>query len=88
MTSAVLPTDCTHSLDPAGAVEIGIEDWLQIMRAEYLEMPGLHLTARQARRLWNLDAELCDALLDMLIADRFLRKTPNGAYARTEEIGQ
>jgi hypothetical protein len=29
------------------------------IRAEYLEMPGLRLTERQARRIWNLDASRC-----------------------------
>ena len=30
---------------------------------EYLEMPGLRLTAPQAQSLFGLDAETCDAVL-------------------------
>ena len=30
-------------------------DLLARIQMEYLEMPGLHLTSQQARRLWNLD---------------------------------
>lgn len=48
------------------------------VRAEYDEMPGLCLTRAQAQRLWGLEAESCDAVLDRLMASRFLRKTPRG----------
>ena len=54
--------------------------WLHVIEAEYLEMPGLRLTRPQARRLWNLDERTCDALLDALVAGRFLVKTTLGAY--------
>jgi hypothetical protein len=57
-------------------------EWLQIVRGEYLEIPGLNLTKKQFQRLWNLDPPMCDALLDALVAGRFLRVTPNGCYAR------
>ena len=53
---------------------------LEIVRAEYLEMPGLRLTGRQAQRLWALDAATCDALLDMLESTHFLRRSPRGDY--------
>ena len=53
---------------------------LEIVRAEYLEMPGLRLTGRQAQRLWALDAATCDALLDMLESTHFLRRSPMGDY--------
>lgn len=53
---------------------------LDIVRAEYLEMPGLRLTARQAQRLWALDAATCEALLDMLESTHFLRRSPRGDY--------
>jgi hypothetical protein len=52
------------------------------VRAEYLEMPGLRLTERQARRIWNLDERRCEAVLDALVADDFLRRTPDGAFIR------
>lgn len=59
--------------------------WLQLIRGEYLEMPGLHLTPNQARRLWNLDSVTCDALLDALVDARFLRRTLQGAYVRVDD---
>jgi hypothetical protein len=62
-------------------------DLIRMIRAEYLEMPGLQLTAPQVRRLWNLDADLCDALLEVLVTGRFLRRTPSGAYVRADAGG-
>jgi hypothetical protein len=57
-----------------------IHDWLRLIQAEYLEMPGLHLTKPQIQRLWRLEPHTCDALLDRLIAAEFLRKTSREAY--------
>jgi hypothetical protein len=51
-------------------------------RQEYLEMPGLLLTTRQASRLWNLDAAVCEALLSTLVLEEFLSRTGSGAYLR------
>jgi hypothetical protein len=60
-------------------------DWIPIIRAEYLEMPGLALTPRQVRRLWHLDTATCDKVLDRLVADHFLRHTAVDTYVRADE---
>jgi hypothetical protein len=57
-------------------------DWTDRVRAKYLEMPGLMLTRWQMRRLWLLDASLCDAVVDGLVASGFLWRRPNNTYAR------
>jgi hypothetical protein len=62
-----------------------VTDWLRLIRAEYLEMPGLHLTKPQIQRLWRLDSRLCDALLDALVSTEFLKKTPHEAYVLSGE---
>jgi hypothetical protein len=56
--------------------------WLERIRAEYLEMPGLHLTRRQAQRLWGLDESTCTAVLAALEQEKFLRRTRGGTYTR------
>ena len=56
--------------------------WVELMRAEYLEMPGLALSKPQARRLWGLDGDTCDLLLDEMVNAHFLRKTPQNLYVR------
>jgi hypothetical protein len=59
-----------------------IEQVLQRIQGEYLEMPGLRLTPAQARRLWGLDGDICDALLGALVDAKFLHKTRDGAFVR------
>ena len=54
------------------------------MQGEFLEMPGLRLTAAQARRLWGLDAATCSALLSALTEAKFLFRTRDGAFMRFE----
>jgi hypothetical protein len=58
--------------------------WLELIRAEYAEMPGLHLSKRQAQKLWRLDPESCDVLFSELEAAHFLRRTPTDAYIRAD----
>jgi hypothetical protein len=62
--------------------EITIPDWLRLIRAEYNEVPGLHLTKPQARNRWALDPWVCDALLNALVDAEFLRRTSDDAYVR------
>ena len=52
------------------------------IRGEYRAVPGLTLTATQARRLWGLDAPICDALLATLVQAGFLRRTTKGTFVR------
>jgi hypothetical protein len=55
---------------------------LRRIKAEYIEMPGLRLTAAQAGRLWGLDGPACLDLLERLITERFLQRRPDGTYSR------
>ena len=54
--------------------------WLRIIQSEYREMPGLSLTKPQMQRLWGIESEICEHLIDALVGSRILRKTPNGGY--------
>ena len=56
--------------------------WLQLIRGEYLEVPGLHLTRSQVQRLWGLDDVTCDEVVRRLVDTRFLRQTMTNAYVR------
>lgn len=62
------------------------EQVLLRIRAEYLEMPGLRLTDRQARRFWGLDETTCARVLDRLVQIHFLVRTPDGQYAKASEM--
>lgn len=61
-----------------------IDYMLQRIQGEYLEMPGLRLTAPQAQRLWGLDQEMCSALLGALVEARFLTRARDGSFVRME----
>ena len=52
-------------------------------RGEFLEMPGLRLTSAEACRLWRLDRNTCQQILDRLTRSGFLARTRRGAYLRT-----
>jgi hypothetical protein len=65
-----------------------MEDALTRLRAEYLEMPGLRLKARQVQRLCGIDQTICQSVLDALVDAKFLAVKSDGSYARltSEEV--
>jgi CheY-like chemotaxis protein len=50
------------------------------VRDEFGSLPGLALTAEQARLVFDLDRDMCDRILGALVAEGFLARTPQGAY--------
>ena len=59
-------------------------DVLRRVQGEYIEMPGLRLTIAQAQRLWGLDRAVCDSLFGALVEAKFLFRTRDGAFVRTD----
>ena len=57
---------------------------LNRIRAEFDYMAGLSLTPAQAYRLFHLDAATGDRLLGQLVESGYLRRLPDGSYARAE----
>ena len=57
-----------------------VDRWLEVIRTEYREMPGLHLSKPQVRRMWSLDVMTCDAVLEALEREHILRRTPTQTY--------
>lgn len=70
------------SSPPTPTVPAALAAELRRIRAEYEEMPGLHLTLPQAQRLWQLDAARCASLLEALVDVHFLKRTAMGGYVR------
>ena len=52
------------------------------MQTEWMEMPQLKITRRQAQRLWSLSNETCETAFATLIRKGFLVQAPDGAYMR------
>ena len=63
-----------------------LDDVIRRVQGEYIEMPGLRLTPAQAQRLWGLDRSACDALLDALVDAKFLLRTRDGAFVRSDQV--
>jgi hypothetical protein len=61
-----------------------LDEILRRVQGDFLEMPGLRLTADQAQRLWNLDRLVCEALLEALIDAHFLVRLRDGAVMRAD----
>ena len=62
-----------------------MQDVLTLIQMEYLEMPDLKLTLRQARRLFDLPLELCDNALRTLVSVGFLMQTRDGSFLRRDD---
>jgi len=56
------------------------DNLLDRIRAEYAEMPGLQLTLAQACRLWQVDVQTGEYLLEKLTHQNFLMRTKSGAF--------
>lgn len=47
---------------------------VRLIRAEFREMPGMHLTLMQAAKLWHLPIDRCASLLEALVREGFLAR--------------
>ena len=75
----------TLECEPSARVsQTDLRKLAELIRGEYLELPGLSLTAPQVQRLWNLDRDTCECLLDAMVRDRFLRQTADAQYVRSD----
>ena len=61
-----------------------VRRWIRLVQAEFVEMPGMHLSKRQAQRLWNLDPLSADIVFDALESAHFLRRTGSDMYIRAD----
>lgn len=55
------------------------------IRAEYLEMPGMRLTAAQVQRLSGVDIAICARVLEDLVRAQFLHMWPDGSYTKDSD---
>jgi len=61
---------------------LGHEEIIMRIAMDYIEMPDLKVTARQARRLWNVPAEACDRAPAALVERGFLVQSRTGTFLR------
>ena len=66
-------------------VIVSRQQLLRRICGEYLEMPGLGLTCKQAQRLWGIDEQTCVQILESLTQEKFLYRRDDGTYARLSD---
>ena len=74
------PNDCNH------CPEDSIADLLALIRAEYDEMPGLHLTPAQVCRLFGIEPHTGKTVMRMLVEAGVLTRTATGAFIRRRTL--
>jgi hypothetical protein len=52
------------------------------VRSEFIEIPGLRLSVSQAMRLWGLNRDECQQVIDALVRASFLKLTARGEVVR------
>ena len=63
-----------------------IDSLLCRIRAEFVEMPGLTLTERQAARLWQMTHDDAQNVLHALVDAHFLTRSDSGRYCRQSVV--
>ena len=77
------PTGSDNNDERAARVDVLIERAvIERLRAEFLEMPCMRLTAQQVQRLCGIERAVCQSVLDALVDAKFLCRKSDGAYAR------
>ena len=62
-----------------------VQQVIDRLRAEFVEMPGLRLSAEQVERLCGVEHTVCQLILDSLVDSKFLCRKPDGMYTRLTE---
>jgi hypothetical protein len=56
------------------------------VRAEFLDMPGMHLTPEQVERLSGAERATCKVVLDDLLRSGFFCVAADGSYCRVSAM--
>ena len=68
------------------AIAYDLEPWCELVRSEFVEVPGLRLTPSQAQKLWGLDERTCHRVLRRLMEANYLVPTEDGQFCRADQI--
>lgn len=62
------------------------DEILELIRREYLALPGLRLTEEQVCRIWGLEPVVCRTIMRTLVESRVLACAPDGRYVRADVL--
>jgi len=69
-----------------GRMPIELDEAIDLIREEYAEMPGLSMTCKQVRRVWDLSNEVCREALTALTGAGLLIENRDGSYVRATRV--
>ena len=73
----------THTLATGHyALTVDLAPAVRRAKADFLEMPGLRLTAAEGTRLWGLELPECEIVLKRLVEIGFLARTSRATFSR------
>jgi len=62
-----------------------LTDAVHRLRGMFMDVPGSRLSPDDAARLSGVDTPLCQAVLEALLAARFLKRGRDGTFTRTSD---
>ena len=65
---------------------IELDEAIDLIRTEYVQMPGLSMTCKQVRRVWNLSNDVCRDALTALTRAGLLIENRDGSYVRATRV--
>ncbi len=80
------PSCDTLAIASANALTmLPIDDDMRRVRAAYRERPNLRVTPSQAQRVFELEPEVCVAVLEALVDEGFLVRTHEGLFVHAAD---
>ena len=64
-----------------------LDEWLQLIRGEFQEVPDLRVTLEQAQGRWNLEPRDLKLMLEAFVDVGFLRRSADGSYFHPQPRG-
>jgi len=65
-----------------------LEHLIARTRSEYMEMPGQRLSVIEAGRLWGIEQNLAETILQALVDEGFLKTGADGKFGRPTDSPQ
>jgi hypothetical protein len=65
-----------------------LEHLIAHTRSEYMEMPGQRLSVIEAGRLWGIEQNLAETILQALVDEGFLKTGADGKFGRPTDSPQ
>ena len=62
-----------------------LTDAVERLHGMFMDVPGMRLSPDDAARLSGVDSPMCQAILEAMLAARFLKRGRDGTFTRTSD---